>query len=184
MNSEPLCNLLEDYVDDDLSSDLKFQFESHLDSCLNCQTRLQEMRELDSLLTQAWKHVDLGSRQTTSRVARPLPPQSGDNNSWLWISTISALAAVLLLAIGVASLLTKPAPELAGTNSNSPTTKIAEHSPQPQLETVDDSPINPGYQTSYATASFDAATKGSKVETNKEFTVYRVVPKVTFSKTN
>ena len=54
-----LCEKLEDYFDECLSSKDSAAFERHLASCSNCKSELERLSKLQSLICDAWSDVGL-----------------------------------------------------------------------------------------------------------------------------
>ena len=89
------------------------------------------------------------------------------------------------MAIGLSWLLQHDWSAVVDSGRAIPKTMI-DVSPNEAIEVVAAEPSDQqsSYETSYASAKFDAAVPGIKIESNPEFTVYQVAPKVTFSRTN
>ncbi len=186
MNSDSICNLLDDFVDGDLSASLAMEFETHLESCEACRADISEINELSSAVKSAWKQViltepelDVAHRNTVNPDGR----LNGDFGKRVLIA--AALAASLLMAIGFSWFWQLDGPEVVDSGRANRGATI-EASPNEAIEVVaaESSDQQSSYQTSYASAKFDEAAQGVKIESNAEFTIYQVAPKVTFSRTN
>lgn len=186
MNSHSCCDWIDDFIDDDLSVDRRAQFELHLASCGACRGDLECVNELDSLLTKAWLSVDLGVGQNAdvTAVRGAVPLDTVQINQSSFVSMIATLAAIILLTFGIYAFIDMTAQ--VGRSGLTPGETVAVNGPDAvhQAPLADNGAADSGYQISYASATFDSSTTGHKIATNKEFTVYQVVPKVIYSKTN
>jgi len=186
MNSKQACDYLDEYFDGELAESLKADFEKHLDSCAACRATVEETRKIERLLSVAWNRVELV--ESNPQVVRQVNGTSSlrtTDRFRLRFELIAALAATVLIIVGLAWYWSNEQPFVAEVNSDRGTEQIVESKNNIGISHLAETEEQVSkYRPSYASADFDGLTKGVKIETNPQFTVYQVVPKVTFRHTN
>ena len=181
MNREPWCQQIDDFLDDDLDDVAKAAFQAHLNSCEDCRAVVEETQQLTNLMQSAWNRIELGEPQITLAAKRESKvAQESRKRSRIGLGVLAAVAATILIAIGLSTYLPTDQPDIAELPSDveQPIEPIAEEMESTNTEVV------PTFRPSFASIEFDEKTTGVKLETNSRFTVYQVAPKVTFKQTN
>ena len=99
--------LVHAFLDDELDPARSFEMTRHLDGCMSCDRELRRNTALKQALKIALPYHRAPATLRT-RLAAQLPreaPQGARRIAWNWAATSAALAALLVVAIGVAGVL-------------------------------------------------------------------------------
>jgi Tol biopolymer transport system component len=100
MNCEQVKELLSAYLDDTLAQEERLQVATHLQNCAECSAILADFRRFDALLTQL-------PRISAPPAGTYAPVQSGfqSRRPWIQRSMLGAIAAAIVLTMGVGSFI-------------------------------------------------------------------------------
>lgn len=109
--SARLCDRLDDYLDGDLSPLDKEPFVAHLTKCTPCRIAVQAQQRLANLLSAASCQLEVVPAGLLDRITTPAQPRILQRSAWA--AAILAIAAVLLVAVGLSRKPAKSTPEVA-----------------------------------------------------------------------
>ncbi len=100
------CDQLEEFFDGCLSAEERSEFEQHLESCPKCRSELPLMREVDSLICDAWSEIKLPSDMKFDVVlaSKPTVLASPKRERAIAWASLACLAGAIFLTF----LLTTP----------------------------------------------------------------------------
>lgn len=106
MKCHQFRDLMDDYLDNEILSDLKQEFDQHSTACADCQVQLKQRKSLVSMLTDAahdnWS-IDLVADVMETITRQPLPAQKSPMRIPLIIAASCALiASIAIFYLGVA----------------------------------------------------------------------------------
>lgn len=125
MNCEQSLHYLDPLVDNELSIDLTSEVMRHLDSCLQCQNQWTEITRLRTTISGALNRIEIPGG-LVQRIQERVSKSHGNRRfifEWRKLRIVSAVAAVVLVAIVAFILVSVPKPR----DSLIPNDLVADH---------------------------------------------------------
>jgi len=104
--SDAVCCLLDDYLEDALAIRERYTFLAHLEQCADCSRKIDEQRRLEELVKRATLQATPVPADLVERIERRLLRKTRRAR----VAWVSALAASVVLALGVTGWIVRSLP--------------------------------------------------------------------------